>query len=114
VLAKNTIKEIEKKLVKDFGVYRYENDEYDGWMFDTNHRKKGAGYWVLLNFWMSVVLCKMNRRKEAERYYFKVIDSVGGLYLPEQIFSNKIQKSTSPLCWSHSMFIFASKELGYL
>lgn len=114
ILAKNTIKEIEKKLVKDYGVYRYENDEYDGWMFDTNHRKKGAGYWVLLNFWISIVLCKMNRKEEAKKYYFKVIDSIDGLYLPEQIFSNNIQKSVSPLCWSHSMFVFASKELGYL
>ena len=114
VLVKNTIKKIEKKLVKNFGVYRYENDEYDGWMFDTNHRKKGAGYWALLNFWMSIVLCKMNRKEEAERYYFKVIDSIEGLHIPEQFFSNKIQKSVSPLCWSHSMFIFASKELGYL
>ncbi|MCK4892128.1 MAG: glycoside hydrolase family 15 protein [Candidatus Pacebacteria bacterium] len=113
-LAENTIKKIEKKLVKDLGVYRYENDEYDGWMIDTIHRKKGAGYWALLNFWMSIVLCKMNRKEEAERYYFKVIDSIDGLYIPEQIFSNKIQRSVSPLCWSHSMFILASKEIGYL
>ena len=113
-LAEKTIEKIEEKIVKDYGVYRYENDEYDGWMFETYHRKKGAGYWPLLNFWMSIVLCKMGRREEAEKYYQKIIESIGDEFIPEQIFSNNIQISVSPLCWSHAMFIFASKELGYL
>ena len=113
-LANATIEKIEEKLVKDYGVYRYEHDEYDGWMFETHHRKKGAGYWPLLNFWMSIVLCKMGRKEEAEKYYNKVIESIGEEFIPEQIFSNDIQKSVSPLCWSHAMFIFASRELGYL
>jgi len=43
-LFRNTLKLIKKKLVKDYGVYRYEHDEYDGWMFQTLHRKKGAGF----------------------------------------------------------------------
>ncbi|MCK4918993.1 MAG: glycoside hydrolase family 15 protein [Candidatus Pacebacteria bacterium] len=113
-LANATIEKIEEKLVKDYGVYRYEHDEYDGWMLETQHRKKGAGYWPLLNFWMSIVLCKMDRKEEAEKYYNKVIESIGDEFIPEQIFSNDIQKSVSPLCWSHAMFIFASRELGYL
>ncbi|MBW6440696.1 hypothetical protein K0B03_01530 [Patescibacteria group bacterium] len=112
-IANKTIEKIEEKLVKDYGVYRYENDEYDGWMHEMHHRKKGAGYWPLLNFWMSIVLCKMNRRNDAEKYYQQVIKSIGDDFIPEQIFTNDIQKSVSPLCWSHAMFIFASKELGY-
>lgn len=111
-LAINTIKMIEDKLVKNYKVYRFEHDNYDGWMFQTVLRGKGAGYWPLLNFWMSIVLNKMGRKKEAMKYYNKVIDSVDK-YIPEQIFDNNIQKSVSPLCWSHSMFILASKELGF-
>lgn len=112
-LAENTVKLIEEKLVRDSGVYRYEHDEYDGWMFQTWHRKKGAGFWPLLNFWMSIVLGKMGERERAAKYYNKAIDSVSE-FIPEQIFDNDIQKSVSPLCWSHSMFILASKELGFL
>ncbi len=112
-LAEKTIEMIEEKIVKDYGVYRYENDEYDGWMYEMYHRKKGAGYWPLLNFWMSIVLCRMGRKIDAEKYYKKVIEDIGDDFIPEQIFSNDIQKSVSPLCWSHAMFIFASKELGY-
>lgn len=111
-LVKNTIRKIIEKLVKNYGVYRYEHDEYDGWMFRTIHRKKGAGFWPLLNFWMSIVLNRMGRKKEALGYYSRVINSVKN-FIPEQIFDNKIQKSVSPLCWSHAMFIIASRELGY-
>jgi GH15 family glucan-1,4-alpha-glucosidase len=110
-IAKNTINEIEKKIVKDFCVYRYENDEYDGWMLDTLHRKKGAGFWPLLNFWMSIVLNKMGERQKAMEYFQKALPNKGN-NIPEQIFNNNIQKSVSPLCWSHSMFVIASKELG--
>ncbi len=112
-LAKNTVKMVIKKLVKNHGVYRYEHDEYDGWMYRTLHRKKGAGFWPVLNFWMAIVLNKMGKRREALKYYNKVVDSVEK-FIPEQIFENEIQKSVSPLCWSHVMFVIASKELGYL
>lgn len=112
-LAKKTIKLIENKLVKDCGVYRHEHDDYDGWMFEKFFRSKGAGYWPLLNFWMSIVLNKAGRKKEAMKYYNKVVDSTNK-FIPEQIFDNNIQKSVSPLCWSHAMFILASRELGIL
>ena len=112
-LAQNTVKMIEKILVKNFGVYRCEYDNYDGWMFEKKLRNKGAGYWPLLNFWMSIILNKMGRKKEALKYYNKVIDSTNK-FIPEQVFDNNIQKSVSPLCWSHAMFILASKELGFL
>jgi GH15 family glucan-1,4-alpha-glucosidase len=111
VLAENTINEIENKIVKDFGVYRYEHDEYDGWMLNTMHRKKGAGFWPLLNFWIAIVLDKMDQRQKAMEYFEKALP-VHGTDIPEQVFDNDIQKSVSPLCWSHSMFVIASKELG--
>lgn len=112
-LARKTVKLIEKKLVEDYGVHRYEHDEYDGWMFQGMHRNKGAGFWPLLNFWMSIVLNRMGEREKAMKYYKKVMDSVDK-YIPEQIFNNAFQKSISPLCWSHAMFVLATKELGLI
>ncbi|MBK7387196.1 MAG: hypothetical protein IPI63_10965 [Methanothrix sp.] len=51
----STVKEIESRLVVDGGVHRYEHDEYDGWMFEGMHRKKGAGAWPILNFWLYIL-----------------------------------------------------------
>ena len=114
---KNTIKEIEKKLNINGGLYRYEYDEYDGWMYknnnDNNHYKKGAGAWPLLNFWISLYYSKIGDKNKAQKYYNWVIDRVEN-YIPEQIFENNIQVGVTPLCWSHAMFNIASKELGYI
>lgn len=112
---KKTIEIIEDKIVKNLGVYRYENDEYDGWMYKLIvHRKKGAGYWPLLNFWMAVYFLEAGNKNKALKYYQKVLNDLEGKYLPEQFFNNKLQVSVSPLCWSHSMFVIASKKLGYI
>ena len=109
---KKTVKIIENKIVRDFGVYRYENDEYDGWMYKKNiHRKKGAGYWPLLNLWMAIYYGESGNKNKALKFYNKVLDDMKGKYIPEQVFNNKIQSSVSPLCWSHSMFVIASKKL---
>ncbi|MDY6968095.1 MAG: glycoside hydrolase family 15 protein [Spirochaetota bacterium] len=109
-LAITTIQEIEQRLVRDMGVHRYEHDDYDGWMHNTIHRNKGAGFWPLLNFWMSIVLYKMGNREKAIQYFNTPLLKVDK-YIPEQIFNNNIQKSVSPLCWSHTMYLLASKEL---
>ena len=111
-----TVEIMLEKIVINGGLHRYELDEYDGWMYRGFHRKKGAGYWPLLSFWLAIVLDKMGRREEALKYYFKVLDDIDlntGL-IPEQIFNNDLQKAVSPLCWSHSMFVLATKELGLL
>jgi glucoamylase len=115
-LARKTVDEIINRLNKRGGIYRYEHDEYDGWMYKTMHRKKGAGYWPLLNFWLAIVLDKMNEREAALKYYSKVLDDIDPetLLIPEQIFANDIQQSINPLGWSHSMFILATKELGLM
>lgn len=109
----STINEIEKKLIINGGVHRYEFDEYDGWMYEEMHRKKGAGAWPLLNFWLSIYYSLIGDRNKAETYYRWVIDRVNK-YIPEQIFNNDIQVSICPLVWSHTMFIIASMHLGYL
>jgi GH15 family glucan-1,4-alpha-glucosidase len=109
----NTVDEIEKKIVFHGGLHRYEHDEYDGWMYETQHRRKGAGAWPLLNFWISIYCSRAGKREKALQYYDWVLEKVDG-FIPEQIFNNNIQVSVSPLCWSHSMFILASKELGHI
>ena len=109
----STVKEIEKRLIVNGGVHRYEFDEYDGWMYEEMHRKKGAGAWPLLNFWLSIYYSLKCDRNRAEAYYRWVIDRVNK-YIPEQIFDNDIQVSICPLVWSHTMFIIASMHLGYI
>jgi GH15 family glucan-1,4-alpha-glucosidase len=109
----STINEIEKKIIINGGVHRYEFDGYDGWMYEEMHRKKGAGAWPLLNFWLSIYYSLIGDRNKAETYYRWVIDRVNK-YIPEQIFDNDIQVSICPLVWSHTMFIIASMHLGYL
>lgn len=113
---KKTVKLIENKIVKNWGVCRYENDEYDSWMYKRRiHRNKGAGYWPLLNFWMVIYYLKNGNKNKALKFYNKVLkDMKNKKYIPEQFFNNKIQVSVSPLCWSHAMFVIASKRLGYI
>ncbi|MCL5093743.1 MAG: glycoside hydrolase family 15 protein [Patescibacteria group bacterium] len=106
-LAVKTVALIEQKLVQDYGVYRYENDKYSGWVPNGYDEREGAGFWPLLNFWMTIILSKMNRKEEAMKYFNKVLESIDLKkgFIPEQIFDNDIQVSVSPLAWSHAMFI---------
>ena len=109
------IETIEEKLVCDSGVYRYEHDDYDGWMYNKNvHRRKGAGYWPLLNFWMAIAKSRLGEKNDAEKYFNKVLNDLPDNFIPEQVFNNIYQISVSPLCWSHAMFVIAAKELGQL
>ncbi|MBN1183094.1 MAG: glycoside hydrolase family 15 protein [Bacteroidales bacterium] len=111
----NTVKQIENLLVKGNGLFRYEHDEYDGWMYKKNiHRRKGAGYWPLLNFWMSIYYHDLGNNVKAEEYFFKVLDDLKDSTIPEQIFLNEYQVAVKPLAWSHAMFVIASYRLGYL
>ncbi len=111
-IARNTVNMVKEKIVKDYSVYRYEHDEYDGWMHEKMEIKKGAGYWPLLNFWLSTVLLKMGEADEAREFREKVLSDLKNDFIPEQIFNNDIQRSVSPLCWSHVMLIFLLYEQG--
>jgi glucoamylase len=108
-----TVEQVEKKLVTHGGVHRYESDEYDGWMWGSLHRKKGSGAWPILNFWMSICYARLGDRERALQYYDWPLKRAKE-FLPEQIFDNELQVSVRPLCWSHAMFIIASKELGFI
>jgi len=109
----STVKEIENKLVINGGLHRYENDDYDGWMYEGFHRKKGSGAWPLLNFWMSIYFSMLGNKEKAKKYFYWVVDRVEN-YIPEQIFENNIQISVSPLAWSHVMFLISGKFLNLL
>ncbi len=110
----STVKDIEKRLNKEGGILRYEFDLYDGMIQENNLMKKGAGCWPLLNFWMSIYYSIRGDRKKAMEYYMWVIDRIDDDLIPEQIFDNNIQSSITPLVWSHSMFIIASRFLGFV
>jgi GH15 family glucan-1,4-alpha-glucosidase len=84
-------------------------------MFNGEHRKKGAGAWPLLNFWLSIYFQRKGDYNKANYYYNWVLDRIkDNNYIPEQIFENDIQVSVSPLLWSHVMFILASRELNLI
>lgn len=94
---KNVISKIESEINIEDGIYRYKNDEYDGWMINKKQAKQGAGYWPLLNLWMYKVT---NNKK----YYNKVLKDTK-TFIPEQVFNNNIQVSVEPLLWAHCMYI---------
>ncbi len=111
-VVKDTVREIVDCLCVDEGIMRYEGDEYDGWMYGGHmHRKKGAGTWPLLSFWLSVYYSRVGDVCVAEKWICSVLDRVDGSYFPEQLFGNSFQKSVTPLSWSHCMFMIAVCEL---
>jgi len=101
----NTINAMEKKIVEDGGIHRYEKDVYDGWLQDGRLRFKGAGTWPLLNFWMAIYYAKRGEKEKAEKYQEWVLNRLDSPYIPEQIFENELQKSVCPLVWAHAMFV---------
>ncbi len=104
---------VEEKLMKECGIMRYEGDTYDGVVHHTNHLSKGAGSWPLLTFWYVKVLSQLGQEQKAEKIFWKQIEQIEGKYIPEQIFEDR-RTGIKPLVWSHSMFVVAAKELGYL
>jgi len=102
----STLEHIERAIVVDGGVHRFQFDYFDS----EGSAWEGGGAWPVLNFWMSIVLAKAGDRERAEAYYHWVVDRVTK-YIPEQIFPD-FRIGITPLVWSHAMFILASSELG--
>lgn len=107
----NTVKKIEELIVKNGGVHRFQFDYYDG----EGTAQEGGGAWPLLNFWMSIYWSLKGDKKKAEDYYNWVLERIEkyDYLIPEQIFEDE-RIGVYPLCWSHAMFIIASKFLGNL
>jgi len=104
----NTVHAIERKIVEYGGVQRYEKDFYDGWTREGTLRRKGAGAWPLLNFWMSIYYAIRGEKEKAKRYHEWVLNHLESPYIPEQIFGNTLQKSVCPLVWAHAMFAISN------
>ncbi|MFZ2071931.1 MAG: glycoside hydrolase family 15 protein [Halobacteriota archaeon] len=105
----NTVNVMEKRIVENGGVHRYEKDVYDGWMQDGKLRSKGAGAWPLLNFWIAIYYTLRREREKAKKYHDWVLNRLDQPYIPEQIFENEWQKAVCPLVWAHAMFIISDR-----
>jgi len=110
---KETVKEIEKKLLCQGGVYRYVADTY-----------YGGGEWLLLSCWLGWYYCAIDDVNTARRLFEWVgsqADNEG--LMPEQVLDHvheptKIKEwvdrwgeVAKPLLWSHAMYIILDKSL---
>jgi len=107
----NTVNAMENKIVENGGVHRYEKDVYDGWTQDGELRRKGAGAWPLLNFWMAIYYEMRGEKEKARGYHEWVLNRLDRPYIPEQVFDNELQKSVCPLVWAHAMFVITQTVL---
>jgi len=107
----NTVKKIEREIVINGGVHRYQFDYFDS----EGSSQEGGGVWPVLNFWMSIYWSLAKNKEKALQYYNWVIDRSDKFsgYFPEQYFDD-FRISIYPLAWSHAMFIIATHYLGYL
>ena len=104
-----------RERLRSAGVHRYEHDEYDGWMFGAHNRKKGAGWWPLLEAWLGLYYVAVGERglaQESLRTVLSSMDEHG--FLPEQVFADGLRQGVSPLCWSHAMALLLAHRLGLL
>ncbi|HDH91531.1 MAG TPA: glycoside hydrolase family 15 protein [Candidatus Aenigmarchaeota archaeon] len=107
-----TVREIEAKCVKSYGVYRYPNDLYDGRIVEHQIVLGGAGAWPILNFWMSIYQVLVGNREKALKYFKWVLERVRDK-IPEQIKNDK-PISVLPLAWGHAMFVISGAFLGVI
>ena len=107
----NTVNMIEKNLVENGGLHRFQFDYFDS----EGSAWEGGGAWPVLNFWLSIYWVLRKNRKKALKYYFWVLKRIKKFdyFIPEQIFED-FRVGIYPLAWSHAMFIIASHYLNYL
>jgi glucoamylase len=105
-----TVEQIERKCVKNGGIYRYPNDVWDGRISNHTILLGGAGAWPVLNFWMSIYQSLAGNEEKALKYFNWVIERTEK-YFPEQIKNGK-PISIIPLAWSHAMFVIAAQYLN--
>jgi GH15 family glucan-1,4-alpha-glucosidase len=106
---KKTVKRLHEALEHNSGFYRYQYDDYDGFRFQGDNARRGAGTWPIATFWMAKYYQLAGDKKKAEFYIASVmkrIDKNGNI--PEQLFDNDIQVSIKPLAWSHAMHVLTS------
>ncbi|MCX7779224.1 MAG: hypothetical protein N2259_03230 [Patescibacteria group bacterium] len=106
-----TIERIERNLVENGGVHRFQFDYFDS----EGSAWEGGGAWPILNFWLAIYWLLRKNRKKALSYYQWVVKKVRkfNYFIPEQIFED-FRIGLYPLAWSHAMFIIASQYLGFI
>lgn len=103
-----------KNLRRGNGLIRYPGDKFEGQrLLEKYGEERKGNIWPFFNFWTSIALSKLGFKEESYKYYSWAIQDTKD-YIPEQIDENGNYKGASPLCWAHSMFVLASKELGFL
>ena len=114
-----TIEKIIQFNEKNGGIYRYQNDKYDGKIELCDLKLGGAGAWPILNYWLSIYFSLKEEKEKALKYFnwvnekcLKWEKEYKG-YLPEQIKEEK-PYSIIPLAWSHAMFVIAAKFIGLM
>lgn len=115
-LIKNTVLEIEQKLMKYGGLYRYEGDTY-----------YGGGEWIIMSCWLGLYYCRIHKIKEAKKLlnWVETKASENG-ELPEQVLEHVMDESSrtkweslwgevaSPVLWSHAMYIILFNKINLL
>jgi len=98
---------------KDGGLLRYPGDKYCGGVRAGWVTLTGAGSWPLLSFWMAVYLSLTGEAEKAEEFFTRPLSKLTE-HIPEQIFTDTVRQSITPLLWSHAMFVIAAKFLGHI
>lgn len=108
----NTALEMEKTIVENGGVHRFQFDYFDS----EGSSQEGGGAWPVLNCWVSIYWQLAGNKEKALRYFNWVVERAPKFnhYLPEQYFADPIRIGIYPLAWSHAMFVIAAHYLGYL
>lgn len=114
-LMRNTVKRIEKDLVRDYGTHRYATDTY-----------YGGGQWLLLSAWLGCYHARLGEVEEANAYLNWLMtqsDQTG--QMPEQVPLQLNQPSfypqwlerwgeiAKPLLWSHASFLSLAHMLNH-
>ncbi|MEW5867179.1 MAG: glycoside hydrolase family 15 protein [Bacillota bacterium] len=108
-----TVEEVERTLVRDYGVHRYPADTY-----------YGGGLWLLLSAWLGWYYCEAGRLAEARSClaWVEAQADADGL-MPEQVDTHLIDPGyrqpwierwgpvAKPLLWSHAMYLILRSEL---
>jgi phosphorylase kinase alpha/beta subunit len=125
--AKRIVKNVEKNLVRDFGVIRYPGDRYHS--SDPENPLGSEAEWPLGFAWLSIVYSKLalrairmgdifgapNRFIEKAEYYIERIEKVmtDDGKTPELYSGGKMNWNV-PLAWAQSLYVVARQNLNWV
>lgn len=95
---------VEKYLVRDMGVIRYENDAY--------YNENGEAEWTFGFPWLAIIYKQLNNKEKYELYMKKTEKVMNDDFeLPELYFSGtRSYNNNTPLAWSQAMYLVALHE----